>query len=112
MQKLSGKAVSRSAPHENAAVVGARQGDVVIWDMCDGPQDARRRDSVECAFHKHLHVGGGGGRVGLAKVRVKEPLQDKKLMPAPPPNLLVLCLPGDLVRWVSSAKTLRGSLRR
>jgi len=57
VQKLSGKAVSGSAPHENAAVVGAREGHVVIWDMRDGPQDARRRDPVEGAFHKHLHVG-------------------------------------------------------
>ena len=57
MQKLSGKAVSGSTPHENAAVVGAREGHVVIWDMRDGPQDARRRDPVEGAFHKHLHVG-------------------------------------------------------
>ena len=64
MQKLSGKAVSRSAPHENAAVVGAREGHVVIWDMRDGLQDARRRDPVEGAFRKHLHVGGGGGREG------------------------------------------------
>ena len=54
MQKLSGKAVSGSA-----AVVGAREGHVVIWDLRDGPQDARRRDPVEGAFHKHLHVGEG-----------------------------------------------------
>ena len=61
MQELSSKAVSGSAPHENAAVVGAREGHVVIWDMRDGPQDARGRDPIEGAFHKHLHGGGGGG---------------------------------------------------
>ena len=59
MQKLSGKAVPGSAPHENSAIAGAREGHVVIWDMRDGPQDARGGDSVESAFHKHLHVLGG-----------------------------------------------------
>jgi hypothetical protein len=95
VQKLSGKAVSRSAPHENAAVVGARQGDVVIWDMCDGPQDARRRDSVECAFHKHLHVGGGAERVERKYVKKNHSRTKKSCLHHLPPTTSVVFTSGS-----------------